>query len=220
MALAFVLTEQPGNSNGDDVFEGRAFGTASADRWIVVSFTCNATSISGVNIGGVSASYVHDGTLGVGFGLAWANVPTGTTGDVEVVGSAGGMILHGIWAVTGSASINKVDHDFNVTLTNWSFSINVGAGGVTLASFLDGGGAGTVLWDTGLTASGTRYLINAGANAGQSGATLNASTTSLSCSVSGSTGPLTWAVSFEPVAAAPKSHPIFRRRTRFFRKAA
>jgi hypothetical protein len=203
MALALAFTEQGGSANGDDIFEGRAIGTASSDRWVVVSFSCNGTATGSCLIGGVSASKSVDTSLGVSFGMLWANVPTGTTADVEIASTSGGMSIHGIWAVTGAASISLVDTDYNMSLSSASFSINVVVDGVTIGTCLEAAGSGTPSWSTGLTNDGVEYSI-AGPTDGMSGSTLNGSTTSLSCSFSGTVSPLSWAISFEPVASAAK----------------
>lgn len=201
MALAVTLTEQGGGLNADDTFETRDIGTAASDRWVVVSFSCNGLSTGACSIGGVSATKSVNTSLGVTIGYIWAYVPTGTTADVLVTSSSGGMSLHGIWAITGAVSISLVDSDFNVSLASASFDINVVTDGVTIGSSLDGAGVGTNSWSAGLTNSGTLYTIG-GPVSGRSGTATNGSTTSLTCTISGCASPLTWAVSFEPVAGS------------------
>jgi hypothetical protein len=235
MALARTLT-QNGGAIGTDTITGVSFGTASADRWLVFFFSCDAiTPPSGITIGGVSAAFEFDGSAGAGFGLAYAKVPTGTSGDLNFGAGYGGLTFHAMYAVTGAANIQKVDSVFNLTFSSASFSINVEAGGVTLGIAINGADASAVSFSSGLT-DDSAYTFFGGILAGRNGSAANASTTSLSCSFTGATAPGSWAISFEPdvtgtmaategadsasmtgtVTTMPKARPVFRRRTRFF----
>ena len=91
------------------------FGPAFAGRVLVIGIGTRAGSslstISGVSIGGVSATELQNRLLGgdTGFGIFWARVPTGTSGTVawSISGSGGigsGCALHSITNFPSSAS--------------------------------------------------------------------------------------------------------------------
>lgn len=93
------------------------FGSASADRFIVAVVTGRAggaRTISSVTIGGVTATEaIQHADSGNNVGIYYAAVPSGTSGDVVVVWSAG-MVRCGVglWAVTGGLNtVYDVDYD-------------------------------------------------------------------------------------------------------------
>lgn len=129
-------------------FISQPFGTAVADRLIVVAITGRrgvSRTISSVTIGGVSASQVvfNSGTSGLNpdffpTALYRAAVPTGTSGTIAVTWS-GGMdmcaVAHGslIRYKSATATDTGSDHDEGGAPTP-SISLNVSAGGVVIAA--------------------------------------------------------------------------------------
>jgi hypothetical protein len=146
-------------------YNTQAFGTAAADRKIVVT-SCSfddATSFSApsATIGGVAATkLVESATTGQPYYCsAWiANVPTGTTGTVAVTHSESIAFSNGIgvWAVYGAQSSTPVDTDPDNTQTaGASVDLNVVPGGVAIATRnATNFGAGTFAWTGSPTLTG------------------------------------------------------------------
>lgn len=194
MALAITLTEAGGANAGGDSVTSLSFGTASSDRWVCILFTCVGTATGACSIGGVTATKIVDTSLGATLGMAYAPVPTGTTGTLSVTGG-GGISIHGVWAITGAAQITKVDHDFNTALSTGTFGINVRGGGVTCGACIDAaGGSPSLSWTAGLT---NRSTYSVSSTPGRDADAVNASTsTPLTCTFTGATSPASWAISF------------------------
>ena len=141
-------THTNNQSSSTFTFSSLAFGTASADRNIVVAFAARnnaARTLSSITIGGVTAT-IH-GTAGVltqqqGLvGIAHALVPSGTTGSIVLTFTGGNWqqdILNGVgidwWSVVG---------DLNTTPTD-SFSQN-SAGAISKNFTIPKGGAAFVI---------------------------------------------------------------------------
>lgn len=100
-------------------FTSQDIGTASSDRYVLVAITTTSTvgaiSITGVTVGGVSASLVHSQahTTGSVWAIAAfyiAAVPTGTTATVAITTSSNQLLCRiGIWALTNLSSTTASD---------------------------------------------------------------------------------------------------------------
>jgi len=117
---------------------GMTFGDAAPRRLIVLSIGSIATggAISAVTIGGVSATLAVSSNFSASYVDIWyANVPTGTTGNV-VITQAGiwNRVVVSLYAVYGLRSFTPTatatDTDNNATVT---LSLNVNANGVVVA---------------------------------------------------------------------------------------
>jgi hypothetical protein len=111
------------------------FGTASADRHIIVHVLSSGPilqqrSISSVSIGGVSASL--DFTNGTSFypkGIARANVATGTSGTISVTFSASvDQCIIGVFSIKNISSLVSRDAEFQELTSGTSNSFSVGDG--------------------------------------------------------------------------------------------
>jgi hypothetical protein len=89
-------------------FAGLSFGAVVSNRLIVavVHTVYNGggtPSVSSITIGGVSATVLHATGTNMGVALAYAVVPTGTTGDI--------VVTLGWWRLTNLDSTTPVDTD-------------------------------------------------------------------------------------------------------------
>lgn len=93
------------SSTTDYTFSSLTFGTASADRWIIVGVICGGVP-TGVTIGGVAATKIVDDN-GSGKSSIWAaNVTSGTTGSI-VISTGGDDEMHiGFWTVNMPSGIS------------------------------------------------------------------------------------------------------------------
>lgn len=142
MALTFL---QSANSTADTnayTFSAQNLGTASADRYIIVSaFGRKAgasTTISSITIGGVSATIVKQVTNNVTntdvAGLAIAAVPTGATGDVVVTfGASMVRAAIGLWSATGLVSATPTDTGSS-TANAPTYDLDVNANGFAIGA--------------------------------------------------------------------------------------
>ncbi len=150
VGFSFLQTNSDGTNLTTYTFAGENFGTAPADRQIIVAIGSQgagetAESISSVTIGGVSATItvqrtnsIVDHTIS---GLAIANVPTGTTGDIVITLSTGERRCGiGVYRATGISAI-PTDTGSSIA-NNPTFDIDVIAGGFAI------GTAGTGFFDT------------------------------------------------------------------------
>lgn len=116
------------------------FGDAAATRTIVVAIAGRAganRSISSVTIAGISATEINQSSNTAGgfdsiCGIYRADVPTGTSGTIEVVFSAG-MVRSGIASYRMIAG-KSGSYDSTVVNAGTSGTINIPAGGAALAS--------------------------------------------------------------------------------------
>ena len=123
-------------------FSSHNIGTASADRKVVIAASTtggssDATGITGITVGGVSAAKAID-IFGGGSAVVHAelwylnNVTSGTTADIIVTWNSGRFGCNiGTWAVTGGASgvSDTATADGSGTL---STTIDCPAGGVVI----------------------------------------------------------------------------------------
>jgi len=146
-------TLRTSNNGTTATVTGVQFGTAFAGRVIVISWSTSAYNEripTAITIGGVSATIMSTTGAGgyPGFGIAYAVVPTGTSGSVVFTFSVADTVdIFSAVALTGAASATASDTISNST--GASGNIDVGAGGCIVAF----GGDGTT-W-TGVTALAT-----------------------------------------------------------------
>jgi hypothetical protein len=149
--MAGAVTYLQAASTGSDLttytFSSQNFGTASSDRYIIVSFTARllanspAVSISSVTAGGVSATIIAQAQNAITntniVCLAIAAVPTGTTGDVVVVVSRAPLRASiQLWAATGIDA--TVVDSATSTASAPTYAIDVPADGIAVAAVAGG----------------------------------------------------------------------------------
>lgn len=122
-------------------FSTVSFGTANVNRWIIFGFAAEAAgarTLSSVTIGGVSASTTFNSFTGTGTvcsGIAWALVPTGTTGDIVVTLSGAALRCGGGVYSASLTTSTPVDGGSNSgTNTSTSVTVTCEAGGIIIAS--------------------------------------------------------------------------------------
>lgn len=142
-------------------FSSVDIGTASAGRYVIVSFTGTnvsaSRSVSSVTIGGVTATQLlSSGASGGGafidFAVYIAKVPTGTTGDIVITWSAAQLRCgYAVWAATGVLSTTAVDTASGSTATSTAQTrdVNTLLGGAVIGSSTTNS-SGTATW-AGLT---------------------------------------------------------------------
>lgn len=148
--ILFTATYQASANSGTNgtsyTASAIAFGTASADRYIVVAAsTEDGGAITSATIGGISATILVQRTSGsVTAALLIALVPTGTTGDV-VVNFTGTSDHHGVavWSVTGMPSATPLDTDSNTTGSGLTLTSQVGGLVFAATAYSD---AATTTW--------------------------------------------------------------------------
>jgi hypothetical protein len=127
-----------------------SFGTASPDRVIaVLGFIIGGTPTA-VTIGGYTGSFISVASGSDTIAIAWAMVPTGTTGDIVwTAAGAAGSIHWQAASIIGSSGIPEFDSDL---VTGATTTINTLAGGGVVA--FNANITGTVGW-TNATSLGT-----------------------------------------------------------------
>lgn len=157
MALTYI-NSYPDTTDTNQYTYSVSFGTASADRYIIVTASARkagaSTTITGVTIGGITATQVHQNTntstnTDVS-GIFIAAVPTGTTGDVVVTyGATMVRSIIGVYAATSLASATAYDTAGYISTSDPTNTLDIPAGGFAVAIALTNS-AGTTTW-TGLT---------------------------------------------------------------------
>ncbi len=152
LSVNFLQSAVSGTDTNAYTFSTQNFSTAASDRYIIagISFRAVGTiTFSSVTLGGVSAtvsaaSYNTSGGNSTGTCIAWANVPTGTSGNV-VVNLSGTALRcgHGLWNVTGMAS--STSDGGGSTAAAPTYSINIPAGGFAIACAYTAG-TSTATW--------------------------------------------------------------------------
>lgn len=156
MALTFLQATGDIANASTYTFAAQNLGTASSDRYIIVSAAARkagaSTTISSITIGGITATIVKQATNFITntnvVGLAIALVPAGATGDIVV--TFGGTMVRcaiGVWLATNISSITPVDTDSS-TAADPTCALNVTTGGFAIGA--SGPLASTSTW-TGLT---------------------------------------------------------------------
>lgn len=165
-------------------FDGIAIGTAGATRQVVVSIdgpraTAGARTVSSCTIATISASLISRKTSSNGDAHeVWAaDVPSGTTGDIDIVFNSGmDACAIGVWAVYNAASVYIDESTSGTTLSS---SINIPTNAVAIAT-------GRATTNTTATWAGVTENFDANFNTGN-GATSGGSTstsgtpTTISC---------------------------------------
>lgn len=171
-------------TNYSGSFDGIAIGTAGATRQVVVSIdgpraTAGTRTVSSCTIATISASLLSRKTSGNGDAHeVWAaDVPSGTTGDIDIVFNSGmDACAIGVWAVYNAASVYIDEGTSGTTLSS---SINIPTNSVAIA-------AGRSTTNTTATWAGVTENFDANFN-GENGATSGGSTstngtpTTISC---------------------------------------
>lgn len=152
-----------GPSSTSHSYAGVALGAAAADREIFVVIVASRgsslnTTISSASIGDVAATIETPTTISGGVGGAQvfmfhAQVPSGTTGDVDVTfANSSGVTAFGVYRVTGRAVPGAAVSDFAFTQTAGSGTsqvvtgVDVPAAGAAIS--------GTYIGSAGRTVSG------------------------------------------------------------------
>jgi hypothetical protein len=158
---AAVFTANSSNTVASSTynFTSQSFGTASADRSIVVGAAGQsgggAAAITSLSIGGVSASQLlvaSETSNAIEFWIA--AVPTGSSGTVTVDWAAQrARCAIAVWAVTGllSSAVSDSAQESGFGSTPGNGTVNVPAGGVVLGMTYDGGTGGRTWSWSGLT---------------------------------------------------------------------
>lgn len=147
------------NSSADGTshtFSAFSLGAAAADRLILVGFGTRrgaATAISSVTIGGVTATLIQtqrsDSGVVVNVCLAYAVVPTGTTGDIVINWSATATrVRGGVWRAVGLNSSTPIDTGTS-TATPPTDTLNTDDDGFAfgvVAAGVSSGAGGSVAW--------------------------------------------------------------------------
>ena len=138
-------------------FTGKSFGTASADRYIIVGVGATSdftNSISSLTIGGVTATQrvYRSGSLSGAYANAAifiAAVPTGTTGTVAVTwASTNYRCSIGVWATTGLTGAGAATDTDSGAADPTTVAMNCDAGGVMVGygHSYDAGADGSHTW--------------------------------------------------------------------------
>lgn len=130
LALAFTADDSDETDLTTYTFAGMSFGTAATDRIVAVAAHVDGDGgdLVSATLGGVGATVVI--TQGVGnenAAIAYAAVPTGTTGDVVVTWTGTAARCHvGVWKITG-ATAAPTDTDFSTSTpsTGESLTLNI-----------------------------------------------------------------------------------------------
>lgn len=146
MALTWRFADFGGTGVGNETsytYSGVDIGAAAADRWVYAAFgpgTFTATGISSVTIGGVTATADPNNPASItgymsGVFFFAANVPSGTTADVVVNYSGGGLYdnLVSVWTDNGEPTFNDAAIDTSISSNVLSVSVDVPADGKLLA---------------------------------------------------------------------------------------
>lgn len=146
MAGAIAFIAQTGNLSSltTYTYTTQSLGTPSADRVIVVHITCRkggvgALTVTGVTIAGVTATVVQRLNAVANENLvaiAYAAVPTGTTGTISVTfSSAPARSTIANYQLTG-VDISTTFDNQNSVASNPTVNLNVPAGGVATMNAL------------------------------------------------------------------------------------
>jgi len=192
-SLTFASTASPAAVGGvpapnASMFTGVAIGSASTDRFVVVSIAFQGTDgtqmdipSNGITIGGVTATQAaYSRTSGHGAAVYFANVTTGTTATIGVTGYSNGYInaiIIGVGTIKGSATTSSPSNDITPAYPNGlttTPTITVPANGVSIISEIAVPNGGTTVpsvwsgivgnalttdtWDGFATGGGQGYL--------------------------------------------------------------
>ena len=145
LTVSFEDTDFNDGSATSYTFSSLDLGTAASDRSIVVMAghtrgVATTTAITALTIGGVSATKIIGPTSILSGGYAqevwWADVPTGTTGDVVVTVNSTTIYMGiSVTALYGDNILYAIGTDLTANnTTDVTVTIGVPAGGVAIAS--------------------------------------------------------------------------------------
>ncbi len=149
MAATFIQARTDTTDTNVYTFSAQSFGPESSDRHIIVTVVSRksgaSTTISGITIGGVTATIVRQVTNTVTntdvAGIAIASVPTGATGDIVVTFGAtmvrcaiGVYIARNLTSITSSDNDSSTAADPTVTLDIPADGFAIGVGLTAAAS--------------------------------------------------------------------------------------
>lgn len=138
MAATRTFLQTSGNAANQTTYNFTTinFGTAAGGRFLVIAITGRdeaggGNSIVSVTIGGVTATIaVQQATNGNVSGIAIAAVPTGTSGNVDIVFSSNmGNCDFGLWSTAGVSSATATDFGSS-TANPGTFDLDIAAGGI------------------------------------------------------------------------------------------
>jgi len=152
-SISFLALSENVTDASTFTFSNAALGAATSDRKIVVALTCargtgSPVDVTGVTIGGVTATEAigfntSEGSFG---NIFFANVPTGTTGDIVITndGNSSGMSCGAYRVVDAAVSAQDTGSSEADPMTD---TIAVTKGGVGVACAMSqGSGMGTFAW--------------------------------------------------------------------------
>ena len=138
------------NSTGFTI-PGVSIGPPASNRTIIVAAYNERAAVTGVTIGGVSATVdvVHTpgGSNNAGLAFAHAVVPTGTTASVDV--TAPGVSLHhavAVWSIPGTLTLVDSDSIQYSTGGDCTLTLTTVVGGLALAVACGNRGGTTATW--------------------------------------------------------------------------
>lgn len=152
MAVTFLQTATDGTNQTTYTFASQNLGAATATRYIIASITGrsddgSARTISSVTINGVTAT-INDQQENSGSiaGIACANVPTGTAGNVVVVWSGGmtdcAVSLHYFLDLDSATALSTGKS----TADPGTATVVTQSGGIMVAVTRDDDGSATATW--------------------------------------------------------------------------
>jgi hypothetical protein len=213
LATAMVKTYR-GFNNANNVaqaswsFAGNSIGTASADRWVFLLFGAHngaAQALNSITIGGVTATIeTLSGTLqqlnGL-TGIAFANVPSGTTATVvfnfaaNFVASTSNGVGYDWYTVVGALNTTATDTlNSNATTTPVSHTFSVADGGVAFATGVGNNVSHNITGNFGIDNNFTQYAaaraLGSASIAQNTGAPVNETVNFNSMSTSGALCPI------------------------------
>jgi len=161
---SYVSSAQDASSLTTYTFSSQSIGTANTDRQVFVSISGKQASGSGLNIssctiGGVTANVIteqqsSDATV---VGWAYANVPTGTTGDIVVTFDAGAQnAAIDVFTTTIANPVVWADNGAANNATSLTASINTPTSDgfiLAAAAHTDSSNTATVAWTGDVTES-------------------------------------------------------------------
>ena len=163
--ISFTSVDTPAantTSQTTYTFSSASFGSAASVRVIVVAFASRANTtgrtISSVTIGGVAATAAAVGNYSSGgasdfAAIYYAELPSGTTGDVVITFSAAMLrCALQVFRMTGQDSVTPSATATDTTGDPMDGDVNVVAGGAAVGVSATGGASGGTVW-TGLTES-------------------------------------------------------------------
>lgn len=135
-------------------FASMSLGAAATARRIVIGVVCRASTapvINSLTVGGISASLIHQSRASGGAYFYYADVPTGTTGDV-VVNFASSVTRAGIcvWRILNESSMTPTDTASSTNADPAALNVDIPSGDSAAMAIAYGHNGTSTTW-TGLT---------------------------------------------------------------------